>query len=397
LKTEDGISQDLRPTGQDRRWRVAAWALWVVPLAFISISVVLKPENHSNTGLYHDAVERWWHRQTLYDGPGGMNYLPQFTLLFGPYHLVGRAAGDILWRATAAVGLAVGLLLFCGSFWERDRARGFFVVTLLAMPLCLQALQFGQANAHLAAALLLAGWCLSTRRWWLATILLWLAAAIKPLGFAAIGLAWAAYPQLWWRLVLGLPVFLAAPFAFGPPDYAWRQYLACLENLRQCSAVTEHRFADLNGLLRTFGTALEGNSSLAVRAGAGAVLLVLCWRNSRACLEPLRALVWLGAAGAFLMLFNPMTEANSYAVLGPALALVAWWGFAQGARIIGWVAAVMVLSMGLLPEPLRPLFGNSFSLAWYPVMALGFLAVLAWSVFGATLLQRPQKQPVHQR
>ena len=384
MKIRDGISQNPRQTGPDWRWHAAGWALWAVPLVVICIAVVLKPENHSLTGLYQDAVGRWWHQHALYGGPSGMNYLPQFTLLFGPYYLAGRAAGDVLWRATATAGLAAGLLLFCGSFWERDRSRAFFVLTLLVMPLCLQALQFGQANAHLAAALLLAAWCLSTRHWWLATILLWLAAAIKPLGFAAIGLAWAAYPQLWWRLGLGLPVFVALPFGFGPPSYVWGQYLACLENLRQCSAVTEHRFADLNGLLRTCGTALEGKSSLAVRAGAGAVLMVLCWRNSRACREPLRALVWLGAAGAFLMLFNPMTEANSYAVLAPALGLIAWWGFADGTRFIGWAAAAMVLSMGLLPEPLRPLFGNSFALAWYPVMALGFLAVLAWLVLRTT-------------
>lgn len=357
------------------------------------IAVVLRPGNHSLTDLYHGAVARWWQRQTLYDGPSGMNYLPQFTLLFGPYHLLGVAVSDVLWRCTAAAGLALGILLFCNALPERDRARGFFVVTLLAMPLCLQALQFGQANAHLAAALLLAAWCLSTQRWWAATLFLYLATAIKPLGLAAIGLAWAAYPHLWWRLALGLPVFLLAPFTVGPPDYVWKQYLACAENLRQCSEVTEHRFADLNGLLRTFGTALAGRLSFAVRAAAGGALMLLCWRTSRAGSEPLRALIWLGAAGAFLMLFNPMTEANSYAVLAPALGLLAWWNFRCGSRTLGWIFAGMVLTMGLLPEPLRPLFGNYFALAWYPAMALGFLAALAWLGFRQSFSTRPAPTP----
>ncbi len=374
-------------TGHKNRWRAAGWALWILPLLVICVAVVLKPGNHSLTDLYHNAVSRWWQRQTLYDGPSGMNYLPQFTILFGPYHLLGVALSDVLWRCTAVAGLAAGLFLFCNLLPERERARGFFVVTLLAMPLCLQALQFGQANAHLAAALLLAAWCLSTQRWWAATLLLWLATAIKPLGLAAIGLAWAAYPHLWWRLALGLPAFLLAPFAFGPPGYVWAQYLACAENLRQCSEVTEHRFADLNGLLRTFGAALTGKLSFAARALSGLLLMVLCWRTqSRA--EPVRALVWLGASGAFLMLFNPMTEANSYAVLAPALGLLAWWNFCHGARLLGWILAGMVLTMGLLPEPLRPLFGNYFALAWYPAMALGFLAILTWMTF-----RRPQ--PVH--
>jgi hypothetical protein len=73
-----------------------------------------------------------------------------------------------------------------------------------------------------------------------------------------------------------------------------------------------------------------------------------------------------------------MTEANSYAVLAPSLGLLAWWNFNSGSRPVAWVLAGMVLTMGILPEPLRPLFGNYFALAWYPAMALGFLASLGW-------------------
>ena len=87
------------------RWNAAAWALWMVPLLVICIAVVAKPGNHSLTSLYQDAVARWWSRKTLYAGPGGMNYLPQFTLFFTPYYFLGQAAGDILWRGTAAAGL----------------------------------------------------------------------------------------------------------------------------------------------------------------------------------------------------------------------------------------------------------------------------------------------------
>jgi hypothetical protein len=347
----------------------------------ISIMVLVRPGDHNLTPLYHDAVKHWWHRQPLYEGPTGMNYLPQFVVLFGPFHLPPQAVADVLWRGTAALGLAVGVLLFCRDFPRAGRARAFFFVSLLTMPLCLQALQFGQANAHLAAALLLAAWCLRAQRWWAATALLWLATAIKPLGIAALGLAWAVYPHLWWRLILGLPLLGILPFMFGPPGYVWSQYLACAENLRQCSVVTERRFADLNGLLHLFGTTLGGRASSVVRAVAGMSLMLLCWHGARRQAEPLRALIWLGAAASFLMLFNPMTEANSYVILSPVLGLLAWWHLSAGTRWLGWLLAAMVLSMGLLPEPLRPWFGNDFSLAWYPPMALGFLAVLAWMAF----------------
>ena len=366
-------------SGRLNRWSVMAWTLWLVPLLVISVMVVVKPEDHTVTPVYHEAVDGWWQHHPLYNNK--FYYCPQFTFLFGPFHLLARSAGDILWRLAGTVGIAAGVLLFCGAFPGQERNRAFFMVTVLTMPLCLQAIQFGQANVHLAAALLLAAWCLGTKRWWAATILLWLAVTIKPLGVAAMGLAWAAYPHLWWRLALGLPVFMIAPFGFGPATYVWNQYLACVENLRQSASVTEHRFADLNGLLRTFGMVLSGPASLFVRAVAGGLFMLLCRRAALRQPEPLRALAWLGAAAVFLMLFNPMTEANSYAVLAPALGLLAWWHFGHGARSVGWVLAAMVLSMGLLPEPLRPLFGNYFSLAWYPAMSLGFAGILAWTVF----------------
>jgi hypothetical protein len=76
-----------------------------------------------------------------------------------------------------------------------------------------------------------------------------------------------------------------------------------------------------------------------------------------------------------------MTEANSYAIVAPVFGLLAWWNFSRGAKALGWLLAGMVLSMGLLPEPLRPWFGNYFALAWYPALTLGLLALIAWMVF----------------
>lgn len=372
-----------RPAASDWRWRALACILWVVPLVSFAVTVITRPGKRTVVPLYQEAVRDWWQHLPLYQGPTGMNYLPHFVVLFGPYEWIGRALGEILWRVTAAAGLAAGLWLFCGENRGPDRMKTFVVLSAITLPLCLPALQFGQANAELGAALLLAAWCLRRQHWTAAAVLLWLATCIKPLGLAAIGLAWAAYPPMWWRLALGLPVFIGLPFLFAPPDYAWRQYLGAWENLRQCAEVTEHRFADLNGLLRTFGTALMGKASFVARALAGSALMLVCWRASRRELEPRRSLIWLGCAAGYLMLFNPMSEENSYVILAPALGLMAWWAYNFGARPAAWMFAAMVLTMGLLPELLRPLFGNRFALAWHPAMTLVFLAIIAW----------PQREP----
>ena len=108
----------------------------------------------------------------------------------------------------------------------------------------------GQANAHLGAALLLGAVCLAQGRWWTAVLFVCLSVAIKPLGLAAVGLAFAVYPRLGWRLGVGLAGTLLLPFLCAPPDYVASQFADALANLRQCAVVTDNRFADLNGLLR---------------------------------------------------------------------------------------------------------------------------------------------------
>jgi hypothetical protein len=362
-------------------WRLAGWAIWLVALLVISGMVIANPLKRTVTPVYHQAVVDWSNHQSLYTGLDGMHYPPHFVPLFWPFHIMGNVVGDILWRCLAAAGIAAGLRLFGRAIGGTSPDKTFAILSLLVLPLALPALQNGQANAHLAAMFLLAAWCLKTRRFGRAAALLWLATSIKPIGIAAMGLAWAAYPQIWWRLALGLPVFLGFPFLFGPTAYAWSQCHEAWENLRKCADVTQDRFADLNGLLRVFGSPLVGKASLVVRAIGGAVLMCVCWRSSRCESELRRPLVWLGAATGFLMLFNPMTEANSYVMFAPVLGLMAWWEFQLGTKWAGWIFTFMALTMGLLPNLLYALFGNKFALAWHPAMTIGFLAIITAKLF----------------
>lgn len=344
----------------------------------ISVMVGLRPLHRTVTPLYHETAANWWLRQPLYQGPSGMNYLPPFALLFSPFHMLPLVVAEILWRWTAAAGLAGGLWLMLRRTTDTSAVRAFALISLVVAPLTMAALRNGQANAHFAAALLLAAAGLARGRWWPATVCLALSLAIKPLGLAALGLAVMVFPRLWWRLPVGALIVLLIPFLCAPTGYVEAQYAAAWQNLSLCAAVAERRFADLNGLLGTFGAPLTGNVSLAVRGLAGLMFAGLCWFVGQR-LEPRRqALLWLAAAAAYLMLFNPMTEANSYVILAPALGLWAW-DFAQTGRPrLAWTLAAMLLSMGLLPNLVRPWLGNAFALAWHPAMTLVFLGVVFW-------------------
>ncbi len=380
----------IAPSKYDKRWLRLGLILWILPWLVITVMVVSRPTKRTVTPLYHDAVKLWEQRQSLYAGPYGMNYLPSFIPVFTPYHAFPVEVGDVLWRSTAFAGFAMGIWILTR---KQGGAKAFALVTLIGLPLCLGALRNGQANAHLGMTLLAAAACLYLKRWTLASIFLGLAVAIKPLGLAAVGLAFAAYPHLWWRLGLSVVGFLLLPFAIAPTAYVQSQYVDAYNNLRQCSEVTEHRFADINGFLRTFGIPLVGKASLLVRAGAGALFALLCFVFVRRQTDRERALSWLAFSAAFLMLFNPMNESNSYAIFGPVLALWAWQFKIYDRRFLAWTLFAMLITMSVLPNLLRPWLGNSFALAWHPAMTALFITILIVQFFSRGALPCLHKPP----
>lgn len=363
-----------------RQALIGAVALWVTPMLVVGMIVTLQPLKRTVTPLYHEAAANWWAGQNLYSGPQGMNYLPHFAMLFSLFHLLPLRLAEVLWRFGAAAMLAGGLWQVVRALFAPKPERAFLWATFLAMPLCMNALRSGQANAVFSGVTLLAAGALLNQRWWLATVLMALATSIKPLGIVLLVLAPVCYGPLRGRVLLAILGMAIFPFLFGSPAYVLAQYYASFTNLQACSVAAEHRFADINGLLRTFGTAFTPEVSRLVRALAGGLALGLWWRTAKLVRQPVQTLWLYSLTAAYLMLFNPMNEENSYVILAPALGV--WGAFflfhpgGQAFRGFGWVISVMALSMGLLPNIVRPLFGNRFALCWHPAMTIVFGAML---------------------
>ncbi len=373
-------------------WRRIAWALWLIPLLVITVIVGTHPEKHSVVYHYHDAVERWHGQRTLYDGPLGMNYLPTFVPLFMPYHLLPLPVADNLWRWTAVVGMAFGL--WCFSRHSKSPDRKFAFLTVIGLPLCLGAMRNGQANAHLGAALLLTAVCLGAERWWLAALFASLTFLTKPIGLAVIGLTFVVFPKLWWRLGICWAGVLLFPFFFGSPDYVIEQYRNAFHNLQECAASTNREFADVNGVLRIIGLPVKVAASTVLSTAAGGLFAAFGFLALRPLRGQERVLGWLAVSAAYLMLFNPMNEANSYVILAPVLALWVWHFFLTGQRAIGWVLVAIVASMSLLPGLLYHWLGNRFTAAWSPMMTLVFLTFVIGAVRGSKSFP-PSPSPLH--
>lgn len=353
-------------------------ATWLVPMLVIGVMVAIGPLQRTLFPVYAEASANWWALRDLYQESSGFFYLPHFAILFTPFEQLPIPAGDLLWRFVTAALLAGGLWRLARELFQEQAPQAFLWASLLAMPLCLATLRNGQANAIFAAFTLQAIACLPRQQWWLATLFMSLALAAKPLGIVLVLLGPAVYRKLTLRLALSLLLLVVTPFLFGPTDYVIAQYQGILSKLQVSAGVTEHRFSDINGILRTVGAELPAPIATLVRLAAGAATLGLWHRGARRLHEPLRALWLLTLTASYLMLFNPMTETNSYVILAPALGLWACQTLRdEQTRNLGWWLVFTCLSMGLLPEPLRPLFGSSFGLFWHPLLTAVFIILLS--------------------
>jgi hypothetical protein len=124
---------------------------------------------------------------------------------------------------------------------------------------------------------------------------------------------------------------------------------------------------DISELLVHLGVPFTGLPATLTRAATG---LLMAAGNDR-----LRSVsIWFTASTVWLMLFNPMTETNSYVILAPVFA---WWirHFAENEK--PWRAlalAILCLSMPLVRNVVELWIGgrsaNTFADAFFPSVAL---------------------------
>ena len=353
-----------------------ALVLWVLPLLVICARAYCNPTANTVTLGYSLASEAWWGGGKVYIGPGGMNYLPHFAIIFSLFDALPAPFGEILWRIVAFALLATGLWRFCRRLFA-DVYTGFFWTTILTLPLSLAALRNGQANAVFAGIVLHALVSLASKKWGWAAGLIALSVAVKPLGIVLVLLAPFVYRPLWWRMLLAVSALLAFPFLFARPGFVFAQYHDFIRNLGICSIVNDNSYADIGGVFRQFGVEFPPLVSKTVRVLAGLPTLVLWIWGALRLREPLRELWLLALAGGYLMLFNPMNEANSYVIMAPAFAMWAVWLLANKVcRGIGWGIVFITYTMSVWPLLLHPWFGTRFALFWHPVMTVVFIALL---------------------
>ncbi len=377
------------PRVSDRTYLALAVLAWLVTYAVVGALVCTTTAYNTITyDVYVAAAQRWWAHAPLYDlsSVDDFQYLPHAALLFSPFAYLGTPLGELLWRGCCWALFAHGVWRVARHLAPTAPGKAFFLATALTIAPSVNSLGIGQSNLLLAAATLHVAADLVERRFWRATGLLMLGLAAKPLMAVLLLLVGALYRPTRWRIPLALGVLFALPCLASDPAYVLEQYRGFLAKSR-LTANPHRLFEDANGLLTSAGVVLPYTSLVAVRALAAVGTLALCARAKRAFPDARAALYVAALAVAYLMLFNPRTQSNSYSIAAPLVGLLAA-GYLLEQR---WAAAGALVAVTLCWA------GNTHWMVWpefwlKPLACAGFAALLAWDLFRAPLSPSPTKR-----
>ena len=377
--------------------------IWLLFFAIVAVLAFFQPAHRTVTHNYSRAAYQWWNSENMYSLQGkGFLYFPQSVLIYAPFSWqefpkdlkkfnkqpLGETLlptlmlrfGEVFYRAFAMGLFGWAIWRMC-RFFQTDATTAslFCLVTVLALPASLTAGKNGQFNMLLSASMILAALCVSEKRWWSATAWLILGVIAKPLGLVPLLLIGALYRPLWWRLPLGMLVFVALSFVHYDPSYVLNQWNMCIKQVTIASIPPGNNYDDIAAMFRTFGFDLPDKQWFPVRAVFAFVTLGLAWRLKKIYPSALAPFLVTALSAAYLMVFNPRTEAVSYIILSPYVALFAAILFREKAVTpVAWILVFLCIGLG------SDCYGDIYKLTriWFkPLLALVFFVILGMWAF----------------
>jgi hypothetical protein len=324
---EDRLSDlSLSTTNSFRRsapWAdAAAWIAWASLFATISV-LILAGSDHSVVSTYRDATHQWFAGRNIYTDTGhGFLYLPVAAVLFAPFAWLPLATCEIAWRLVAITGFALGVRRVGQIAAVRQSDTTFLILTLASLPPALACARNGQSTLIMAGLMMSACVDLAEGRRGRAVFWATVAVALKPLAVVLLLLAPFVDRRVVWRVAFGLVAVLAAPFLTQRFDYVLDQYMKCAQMFRassHCGMI--ELWAQPFSVLALLGVNVPESIQTLIRvlAAGGAIGMVLAARLRAGSLRAVEYL--LAFSVLYILLFNPRTENNTYAMLGPVIGL----------------------------------------------------------------------------
>jgi alpha-1,2-mannosyltransferase len=374
-----------------------AWIGWAI-LAAATAVIIASGSGRTVVPAYREGAVYWMAGKTIFAHPGvgGFVYLPQAAVLFIPFSLLPVVVGEVVWRFVNIGVFALGIFQFARLVRSWSGKELFPLMTLVSLPLAWDCARNGQATLIMTGLMLLAVADIARSRWWRAVLWLSLGVAIKPLVIVLALLVMAIDRPLSWRVPVGMLVTALVPFVTQHPAYVLDQYAAFWSSLTKAvhvGAVDKGWTTPFNAL-QLLGIMVPEKVQTLLRIAAAFGTLALCYLSRRRHDAVRSAAFVFSLAVVYLMLFSPRTENNTYAMLGPAIAMFLAGAFLVEQRfregLLLSCIALAIMGGRMIERMLTPHAGTS----WLsPLMAVCFALYLLVTFFADRQEQAGEDRP----
>ena len=366
-----------------RRADLWTWVLWGV-FSLLVVGAAWNSETAAGVpSIYREAADDWLAGRKLYDGSGeGFIYLPQSAVFYIPFTWLPVKLSAAAWRIVNIGVFAWGVWRLSSVAARQHSVTFFPLASLISVLLAWSAARHGQMTMVMGGAMMLAAADLADRRWWRAAIWLTVGLAFKPLIVVMMLLAAALYRSVSWRLLICFVCVCLVPFLTQSPGYVIDQYGQSAQALVDAFRLgLNNQWAQIFGMLQSFGIHAPDPVPTVIRVVVALVTLGLCWsvqkRHGRD-----RALVGVWTlAVCYLLLFNPRTERNTYALIGSAIGIFAAHALLVDRRTVLAGVSFALVGLSLLSHPLSKLVSAQPTLWVKPLLCIVFLCLALRELF----------------
>ncbi len=369
----------------DKQYVGMAWAAWA--LLFIAVAgIMLAGGQRTVVPTYRIAAINWIDGRNLYEGlgVGGFMYLPQSALLFIPFALLPELISEVLWRLLNIAVFALGVRELGRLAAGRGRINLFPLLSLVSILMAWSCARNGQATMIMAGLMMFAVADISRERWWRATLWLMLSVAFKPLSIVLILLVAAIDRKMSWRVAAGIAALFALPFLTQQPGFVAYQYVVFLQNTTTAAHVgsVEKGWTTLFNALTVIGITTPELVQNLLRLAAAVGTLVLCWISRRRHETNRSAIFVYTLASSYLILMSPRTENNTYAILGPSIAVFISSAWLIKKRMVSAVLLGLMVAVLVFSRPIEWTLIPNAGTSWVdPLMAVFFTSHVIVQLF----------------
>jgi hypothetical protein len=364
--------------------RLWAAVLWIGLTVAVCVKTFISPEGHSVYPKMSARAIEWWSGTPLYidyEGLGRFPYSPSFAVMLGPFAVLGNRLGGALW-SVVCIGVYVWGLrkLVCDVLpvrWPPEREAVFM---MLAMIGSVRGFWNAQSNGLIIGLLMGGAAAVEHRRWWTAAFLMAAPVYMKVWPVVIPLLVLARWPrQFGPRFAAAMAVGGAVPFLTQWPGVVVDQYRGWFLYLSGMSAEVIGSYRDVWTLIKAAEWPVSEGVFRLVQVLAGVAVLGWCfWQRRRFQSAKWELTLMLAMGTAYLMLFGPGVEYNTFVVLAPMITWALLESFDTGrGRVL--IAAAFAMTMVLGAGAIERLLVEDFP-AVRATLPVGTLLFVIWLI-----------------